>query len=56
MKMGYVATEAAVRHLSGERVPAEIMLPVQVVDSGNCALWDKPFAERACPRWEDVIG
>jgi ribose transport system substrate-binding protein len=55
MKMGYVATEAAVRHLRGERVPAEIMLPVQVVDRKNCALWDKPFAERVCPRWEDVV-
>jgi ribose transport system substrate-binding protein len=55
MKMGYVATEAAIRHLRSERVPPEIMLPVQVVDSRNCALWDKPFAERACPRWGDVV-
>ena len=56
MKMGCIATEAAIRHLRGERVPPEIMLPVQIVDRANCALWDKPFAERACPRWEDVTG
>lgn len=55
MKMGCVATEAAIRHSRGERVPAEIMLPVQIVDRANCALWDKPFTERACPRWEEVI-
>ncbi len=55
MKMGCVATEAAIRHSRGEQVPAEIMLPVQIVDRANCALWDKPFAERACPRWEAFV-
>ena len=55
MKMGCLATEAAIRHLRGEQVPAEIMLPVQIVDAANCAQWDKPFEQRACPRWEDVI-
>jgi ribose transport system substrate-binding protein len=55
MKMGCIATEAALRHLRGEPVPAEIMLPVQVVHRGNCAQWDKSFDERQCPRWEDVV-
>jgi ribose transport system substrate-binding protein len=55
MKMGCLATEAAIRHLRGEKVPARILLPVQIVDCGNCAEWDKPFTERACPRWEDVV-
>ena len=56
MKMGCVATEAALRHLRGEKVPAEVMLPVQVVDRSNHAQWDKPFEARACPRWQDVVG
>jgi ribose transport system substrate-binding protein len=56
MKMGCLATEAAIRHLRGERLPPEIMLPVQIVDRANCAQWDKPFEERACPRWEDAVG
>jgi ribose transport system substrate-binding protein len=55
MKMGCLATEAAIRHLRGEKVPAEILLPVQIVDRANYVMWDKPFNERACPRWEDVI-
>ncbi|MEO7726660.1 MAG: sugar ABC transporter substrate-binding protein [Burkholderiales bacterium] len=55
MKMGCLATEAAIRHLRGEKVPAEIILPVQVVDTNNCALWDKSFEERGCPRWEDIV-
>ncbi len=55
MKMGCLATEAAIRHLRGEQVPAQILLPVQVVDRANCASWDRPYAERECLRWEDVI-
>ncbi|HTE15170.1 MAG TPA: sugar ABC transporter substrate-binding protein, partial [Burkholderiales bacterium] len=35
MKMACLATEAAVRHLRGERVPREIMLPVEIVDRSN---------------------
>lgn len=55
MKMGCLATEAAIRHLRGEALPREIMLPVQIVDRTNCGQWDKPFEERECPRWEDVV-
>jgi ribose transport system substrate-binding protein len=56
MKMAEIATEAAVRHLGGEAVPAEIILPVQVVDAQNCAAWNAPFSARPSPRWEDVVG
>jgi ribose transport system substrate-binding protein len=55
MKIGCIATEAAIRHLRGERVPAEILLPVQVVDATNCGPWDRPLEARPCPRWEDVV-
>jgi ribose transport system substrate-binding protein len=54
-KLAAVATEAALRHLSGEAVPREILLPVQVVDRANCAAWDKPIEAREAPRWEDVV-
>jgi ribose transport system substrate-binding protein len=55
MKISCVATEAAIRHLRGERVPAEIELPVQIVDAANCRPWERPIEERECPRWEDVV-
>ena len=55
MKMACVATEAMIRHLRGEAVPREILLPVQIVDRANCAPWERPLAERECPRWEDVV-
>ena len=38
-----------------ERVPAEIILPVKIVDAANYQPWDRPFAERESPRWEDVV-
>jgi ribose transport system substrate-binding protein len=56
LKIACVATEAALRHLRGETVPAEIILPVQVVDRANYQSWDRPLEERECPRWEGVTG
>jgi ribose transport system substrate-binding protein len=56
MAMSCIATEAAVRHLRGEAIPSEIILPVQVVDADNCAHWKRPFEQRLCPSWEDVTG
>lgn len=55
LKIACVATEAAIRHLRGERVPADIILPVQIVDRENCAAWDKPLEEREGPAWEEVM-
>ena len=55
MAMSAIATEAAMRHLRGETVPAEISLPVQVVDAANCSQWNLPFEARACPTWQQAI-
>jgi ribose transport system substrate-binding protein len=55
MKIGSIATEAAIRHLRGQPVPAEIILPVQIVDRANYQPWDRPLEQRECPRWESVV-
>ena len=55
MNMGCLATECAIRHLRGEPVPREIILPVEIVDRSNCSLWDKPYSERRCPEWGEVV-
>ncbi|MES2564800.1 MAG: sugar ABC transporter substrate-binding protein [Pseudomonadota bacterium] len=55
MKISCIATEAAIRHLRGESVPHEIILPVQIVDLSNCMAWDQPIEARACPQWDEVI-
>lgn len=56
MKISCIATEAAIRHLRGEAVPGEIILPVSIVDRTNYAPWDVPLAGRQCQRWSDVVG
>jgi ribose transport system substrate-binding protein len=56
MKMACIATEAAIRHLRGECVPREFMLPVQIVNRSNCEPWDRAIEERECPQWEDIAG
>ena len=55
MKISEIATEAAIRHLRGEKLPPEILLPVDVVDRSNYAAWDKPFEQRDPIRWEDAV-
>ena len=55
MKIASIATEAALRHLRGERVPREILLRVQIVDAANCAAWDTALEERMCPEWDEVL-
>jgi len=55
MAISSIATEAAIRHLRGERLPAEVILPVSIVDATNYQAWDRPFEERECPGWEDVV-
>lgn len=40
LKISCIATEAAIRHLRGQRVPREIELPVQIVDATNYEPWD----------------
>lgn len=55
MAMGAIGMEAAIRHLDDERVPSEIILPVQIVDRSNCADWGRPFEERPCPTWDAAM-
>jgi ribose transport system substrate-binding protein len=55
MKMACLSVEAAVRVLSGRRVPGEIMLPVEIVDRGNCLAWDRPYERRALPDWDACV-
>jgi ribose transport system substrate-binding protein len=54
MAMSAVAMEAAIRHLRGETIPPEIILPVQIVDAANYSEWNLPFEARALPVWRDV--
>ena len=55
MHMAYLATECAIRHLRGENVPANIELPVQIVDRRNCELWDLPYAQRPLPTLKETL-
>ncbi|HUN70267.1 MAG TPA: sugar ABC transporter substrate-binding protein [Burkholderiales bacterium] len=55
MRMAFLATECAVRHLRGERVPTEIELPVEIVDRRNCHLWDLPYEQRPIQTLEEFL-
>lgn len=55
MNLCALATECAIRHLRGERVPAKIELPVQLVERSNCLNWDLPFEQRPIRTLEEVL-
>lgn len=52
----YLAVQAAVRHLKGEKVPPEILLPVFIIDKSNVGKVAKTPEERTVPSWDKVTG
>ena len=54
-KMGAVAAMAALRHLAGQPVPREILLPAQVIDHANHAAWLVPIEDRPLPDWAAMV-
>jgi ribose transport system substrate-binding protein len=46
MQLAYLATECAIRHLRGEKIPEQVELPVRIVDRGNCQDWNRPYENR----------
>jgi ribose transport system substrate-binding protein len=54
-KIACLATQAALRHLKGEKLPDKIMLPAEIIDKTNYQAWMIPVADRPCPKWEDSV-
>ncbi len=52
---GYFAFEGVHRHLKGETLPKELMLPTPVVDKSNVAQFDIPVDQRKPLVWEEVL-
>ena len=55
-KICKIAAEAALRHLRGERVRREIMVPTVLIDRANLAQWKLPLEQRPCPAWDEIVG
>jgi ribose transport system substrate-binding protein len=51
-----IAARAALRHLAGEPVPAQILIPAVLIDRTNFSAWQAPFAARPLMTWEDAVG
>ena len=50
-----IAARAVLRHLAGEPVPPEIMVPAELIDRSNCHRWKVPFEQRPIPNWADFV-
>jgi ribose transport system substrate-binding protein len=55
MQMAHLATECAIRHLHGESVPADIELPVRIVDRHNYRAWDRSYRERPVLTLQQIL-
>lgn len=51
----YLAVTALVKHLRGEKVPPEIILPVKIATKANIDPWLKSPEDRPAPKWEEAI-
>ena len=51
----YLATHALFKHLKGETIIPQIILPVKIATKDNIAPWLKPVEERPTPNWNEVI-
>ena len=52
---GYLAIKAMVKHLRGEKVPSEIILPVKIATKDNIDPWLAPPEQRPVPNWDEVV-
>jgi len=50
-----IAARAALRHLDGEPVPSQIMIPAVLIDRTNHRAWQVPFEGRPLMAWEEVV-
>jgi ribose transport system substrate-binding protein len=48
----YLAVQAAVRHLKGEKIPRLVTLPVFIIDKGNVGTLARTPEERKVPSWD----
>lgn len=53
-KIACTAARAGMRHLAGEPVPDEIVIPSTLIDKSNVADWSVPLDKRQCPTWDEV--
>ena len=52
---GYLATVATIRHLRGQPVPKQIILPTKVAVQANVDPWLLPPEQRPVPKWDEVV-
>jgi ribose transport system substrate-binding protein len=50
-----IAARAVLRHLAGQPVPKEIMVPAELIDRSNYQRFKLAFAERPCPAWHEIV-
>jgi len=51
----YIATTALVKHIRGEKVPKQMILPVLIATKENIGKWDTAYETRGVPNYAAVV-
>lgn len=54
-KIACTAARAGLKHLAGEKVPAEITVPSMLITAENLGPWKVPLDQRDCPSWDEIV-
>jgi ribose transport system substrate-binding protein len=55
LNIAATATRAVLRHIAGQSVPKEIMVPAALIDRATIGRWKVPMIDRPCPAWEEIV-
>jgi ribose transport system substrate-binding protein len=55
LNIAAIATRAVLRHLAGQPVPTEILVPAELIDRSNLGRWKVPMIDRPCPAWDEIV-
>lgn len=55
LNIAALATRAVLRHLDGQPVPKEILVPAALIDRATIGRWKVPMIDRPCPAWEETV-
>jgi ribose transport system substrate-binding protein len=55
LNIAAIATRAVLRHLAGQPVPKEILVPAALIDRATIGRWKVPMIDRPCPAWEEIV-
>jgi hypothetical protein len=56
LRMACVAVETLLRSRNSQKIPVEVILPIEIIDQSNFKAALILPGERSCPTWNEAVG